>query len=70
MNKGTVKWYNGQLGYGFIQPAAGGKDVFVHASAVERSGIRGLNEGQKVTYELQTDRRSGKISAVDLVKDI
>jgi cold shock protein len=66
MNKGTVKWYNAQLGYGFIQPAAGGKDVFVHASALERSGIRGLNEGQKVTYELQTDRRSGKISAVDL----
>ena len=66
MNKGTVKWYNGQLGYGFIQPAAGSKDVFVHASALERSGIRGLNEGQKVTYELQTDRRSGKSSAVDL----
>ena len=66
MNKGTVKWYNDQRGYGFIQPASGGKDVFVHVSAVERSGIRGLSEGQKVTYELQTDQRSGKTSAVNL----
>jgi len=53
-------------GYGFIQPADGGKDVFVHVSALERSGIRSLNEGQKVTFELQTDRRTGKTSAVDL----
>lgn len=66
MNKGTVKWYNVERGYGFIEPAAGGKDVFVHASALERSGIRGLNEGQKVTFELQTDRRTGKTPAVDL----
>lgn len=66
MNKGTVKWYNNQKGYGFIQPADGGKDVFVHATAVERSGLRGLSEGQKVTYELQTDRRTGKTSAVNL----
>ena len=66
MNKGTVKWYNDQKGYGFIQPADGGKDVFVHATAVERSGLRGLSEGQKVTYELQTDRRTGKTSAVNL----
>ena len=66
MNKGTVKWYNDQCGYGFIQPAGGGKDVFVHISALERSGIRALNEGQKVTYELQTDQRSGRISAANL----
>ncbi|HXZ69175.1 MAG TPA: cold-shock protein [Alphaproteobacteria bacterium] len=66
MNKGTVKWYNDQRGYGFIQPAVGGKDVFVHVSALERSGIRALSEGQKVTYELQTDQRSGKTSATNL----
>jgi len=66
MNKGTVKWYNEQRGYGFIQPAAGGKDVFVHVSALERSGIRGFSEGQTVTYELQTDRRTGRTSAVNL----
>ena len=66
MNKGTVKWYNDQRGYGFIQPADGGKDVFVHATALEQSGIRALGEGQKVTYELQMDRRSGKTSAVNL----
>ena len=66
MNKGTVKWYNDQKGYGFIQPADGGKDVFVHATAVERSGLRGLSEGQKVIHELQTDRRTGKTSAVNL----
>ena len=66
MNKGTVKWYNSQRGYGFIQPADGGKDVFVHASALERSGLGGLSEGQKVTFELQTDRRTGKTSAVNL----
>ena len=63
MNKGTVKWYSGQRGYGFIQPAGSGKDVFVHVTALERSG---LGEGQKVTYELQTDRRTGKTSAVNL----
>ena len=66
MNKGTVKWYNNQRGYGFIQPAGGGKDVFVHVSALERSGIRALSEGQKVTYELQTDQRSGRTSAANL----
>ena len=66
MNKGTVKWYNGQRGYGFIQPAGGGKDVFVHVSALERSGIPALNEGQKVIYELQTEQRSGRISAANL----
>ena len=66
MNKGTVKWFNEQRGYGFIQPAEGGKDVFVHVSAVERSGLRSLSDGQKISYELQTDRRTGKISAVNL----
>ena len=66
MPTGTVKWYNEEKGYGFIQPDGGGKDVFVHVSAVERSGMRGLNEGQKVSYELQTDKRSGRQSAGDL----
>ena len=66
MAMGTVKWFNDQKGYGFIQPDAGGKDVFVHISAVERSGLRGLVEGQKISYEVQADRRSGKDSAVDL----
>ncbi|MFO1147338.1 MAG: cold-shock protein [Alsobacter sp.] len=66
MATGTVKWFNDQKGYGFIQPDAGGKDVFVHISAVERSGLRGLQEGQKISYELQADRRTGKESAVNL----
>jgi CspA family cold shock protein len=66
MNTGTVKWFNDQKGYGFIQPDDGGKDVFVHVTAVERSGLRGLAEGQKISYELQTDQRSGKTSAVEL----
>jgi cold shock protein len=63
---GTVKWFNDQKGYGFIQPDNGGKDVFVHFSAVERAGLRGLAEGQKISYEVEADRRSGKESAVDL----
>jgi CspA family cold shock protein len=66
METGTVKWYNDQKGYGFIQPDAGGKDVFVHATALERAGLRGLREGQKISYELQTDQRNGKTSAVNL----
>ncbi|MFE1598000.1 cold-shock protein [Methylobacterium sp. ID0610] len=66
MNTGTVKWFNDQKGYGFIQPDDGGKDVFVHISAVERAGLRGLAEGQKLSYELQTDKRSGKVSAGNL----
>jgi CspA family cold shock protein len=66
MPTGTVKWYNEEKGYGFIQPDGGGKDVFVHVSAVERAGLRSLNEGQKVSYELQTDKRSGRQSAGDL----
>ena len=66
MDKGTVKWYNDQKGYGFIQPDSGGKDVFVHATALERAGLRGLVEGQKVSYEIETDRRTGKASASNL----
>jgi CspA family cold shock protein len=63
---GTVKWFNEQKGYGFIQPDQGGKDVFVHISAVERSGLSGLVEGMKVSYEVQADRRTGKESAANL----
>jgi cold shock protein len=66
MATGTVKWFNEQKGYGFIQPDQGGKDVFVHISAVERSGLSGLAEGMKVSYEVQADRRSGKESATNL----
>ena len=65
---GTVKWYNETKGYGFIQPDNGGKDVFVHATALERAGMRGLAEGQKVTYEVEADRRTGKESATNLQK--
>jgi CspA family cold shock protein len=63
MSTGTVKWFNSQKGFGFIQPDDGSKDVFVHISAVERAGLYQLNEGQKITYELVEDRRSGKMSA-------
>ena len=66
MATGTVKWFNDQKGYGFIQPAQGGKDVFVHISAVERAGMRSLQEGQKVNYEITTDRRTGRESADNL----
>jgi CspA family cold shock protein len=66
MTTGTVKWYNDQKGYGFIQPDDGGKDVFVHASAVQRAGFRGLVEGQKVSFEVQTDRKTGRASADNL----
>jgi cold shock protein len=66
MATGTVKWYNDQKGYGFIQPDNGGKDVFVHATALERAGLRGLAEGQKVSYDVEADRRSGKESATNL----
>jgi cold shock protein len=62
MQAGTVKFYNDQKGFGFIQPDDGGKDVFVHATALERAGIRGLREGQKVTFDTQEDRRTGKIA--------
>jgi CspA family cold shock protein len=66
MATGTVKWFNPTKGYGFIQPDDGGKDVFVHISAVEAAGLRGLDENQKVSYELERDRRSGKESAGQL----
>jgi CspA family cold shock protein len=60
---GTVKWFNPQKGFGFIQPDDGGKDAFVHISAVERAGMNDLREGQKISFELVTDKRSGKMSA-------
>lgn len=63
MQTGIVKWFNAQKGFGFIQPDSGGKDIFVHVSAVERAGLRGLAEGQKIAFELVTDSRSGKTSA-------
>jgi CspA family cold shock protein len=66
MQTGTVKWFNGQKGFGFIQPDEGGNDVFVHISAVERAGMRTLNEGQKISFEVVADRRSGKSSADNL----
>jgi CspA family cold shock protein len=62
MIKGTVKFYNSQKGFGFIQPDNGGKDVFVHATALERAGIDSLTDGQKVAFDTQEDRRSGKIA--------
>ena len=66
MTTGTVKWFNPTKGFGFIQPDAGGADVFVHISAVERSSLGSLTEGQKVGYELERDQRSGKMSAGQL----
>jgi cold shock protein len=66
MSTGTVKWFNIQKGFGFIQPDGGGKDVFVHISAIERAGMNSLNEGQKVSFDLLADRRTGKSSADNL----
>jgi CspA family cold shock protein len=66
MNTGTVKFYNGQKGFGFIQPDDGGKDVFVHATALERAGIRNLVEGQKVSFDTEEDRRTGKTAVSNL----
>lgn len=68
MQTGTVKFYNDQKGYGFIQPDAGGKDVFVHATALQRAGIHALAEGQKVSFDTAEDRRTGKI-AVDNIAE-
>ena len=66
MTMGTVKWFNAQKGFGFIAPDDGSTDVFVHISAVERAGMTGLNDGQKISFELVADRRSGKMSADNL----
>ncbi len=66
MSTGTVKFYNGQRGFGFIQPDDGGKDVFVHATALERAGMRSLNEGQKVVFDTQEDGRTGKIAVANI----
>ena len=66
MPTGTVKWFDAQKGFGFIQPDDGSKDVFVHISAVERSGLGGLNAGQKLAYEIEAGRQPGKSSAVNL----
>jgi CspA family cold shock protein len=66
MTKGTVKWFNAQKGFGFIAPDDGGNDAFVHISAVERSGLNDLREGQKVTFDLVSDRKSGKMTVDNL----
>ena len=66
MSMGTVKWFNATKGYGFIQPDDGGKDVFVHATALERAGLRGLSEGQKVSFDTEADRRTGKIAVANI----
>ena len=65
MSNGTVKWFNAQKGYGFIQPEGGGKDVFVHISAVQKAGLRSLNEGQKIGFEIET-QQNGRNAAVEL----
>jgi CspA family cold shock protein len=66
MTNGTVKFYNDQKGFGFIQPDDGGKDVFVHATALERAGLRSLAEGQKVSFDTQEDRRTGKTAVANI----
>lgn len=66
MQTGTVKWFNAQKGFGFIQPDDGGADVFVHISAVERAGLGSLSEGQKISFDLERDQRSGKMAAGQL----
>ena len=68
MATGTVKWFNATKGFGFIQPDSGGADVFVHISAVERAGLSTLVEGQKINFEIEQDRRTGKSSAGQLSK--
>jgi CspA family cold shock protein len=67
MTTGTVKWFNAQKGFGFISPESGGSDAFVHISALERAGVSDLREGQKVSFDLVADRKSGKM-AVDNLK--
>ena len=69
MEKGTVKFYNSSKGYGFIEPANGGKDVFVHATALERAGLRSLSEGQTVSFDTEQDRRTGKISVANITAE-
>ena len=69
MATGTVKWFNTQKGYGFIQPESGGKDVFVHISAVERAGLSNLREGQKISFDSERDQRSGNEAAINLKVD-
>jgi cold shock protein len=69
MSSGTVKWFNGTKGYGFIAPDDGANDIFVHISAVERAGLRSLAEGQKVNYEVVQDRKSGKLSADNMTAE-
>ena len=69
MNKGIVKWFNNQKGFGFIQPTNGGSDVFVHISAVERAGMSTLTEGQNVSFDIVADRRTGKSAAENLRAD-
>lgn len=69
MNKGTVKFFNGQRGYGFIAPEGGGIDVFVHATALERAGIRGLVDGQKVSFDTEQDRRTGKLAVKNITAE-
>jgi CspA family cold shock protein len=69
MKKGTVKFFNDQKGFGFITPDDGGKDVFVHATALERAGIRGLGEGQKVSFDTENDRRTGKTAVANIQLD-
>ena len=69
METGTVKFYNGQKGYGFIEPDNGGKDVFVHATALERAGLSGLSEGQKVSFDTEIDSRSGKTAVANIKAD-
>ena len=69
MNKGTAKFFNGQRGYGFIAPEGGGNDVFVHATALERAGIRGLVDGQSVSYDTEQDRRTGKLALKNITDD-
>ncbi len=66
MQTGTVKFFNGEKGYGFIEPSEPGRDVFVHVSALERSGTRSLSIGEKVAFDMETDRRTGKLCACDL----